>query len=517
MFGEPRPKDLKPIGNMCGVIPNTPYINSDPRPRMPTAMGSINMRTLFDSGATHSAVNAHIGKRIIESGINLKPSGCQLTDVQGNRLTVIGSLDVPITVLNKTIVWPCLVIAQLAEDCILGSDFMHTNNISINFGACKIFFNDAHLEALSSKSITAIHRTFVPENHHVKFKCTITCPDNIILCPGSLVITNRNEIMEGVYLEEVITKVMRKNVIMVVVTNTNPYPVFIKPTHSVGTITDTSAMEIHIFVHVPLFDNNKVLDILQFHNAPTQISDLLALKLSPVDDILAVGKDGLHTSMSHTDLTSMTKYGHMYFSDTALTLNIQLNTSCLGMIYSQDFHNIKSFCPAKFLETDEQFTNVGPGEYIFYTSNPQTIQIRCQSGVKHLAVEHTEKIRLPDNCEVKSKNFVTRTGHDFNLESAIRAWPTTWNVSGLLFDLGATTLAVQVAKLKLIHYPAMPIRDLHRMMATTTAATHWWFTAPICAATTLLILIFAYLGLRYWQLRKNGPSAPAAAIEEAAA
>ena len=244
MFGEPRPKDLKPIGNMCGVIPNTPYINSDPRPRMPTAMGSINMRTLFDSGATHSAVNAHIGKRIIESGINLKPSGCQLTDVQGNRLTVIGSLDVPITVLNKTIVWPCLVIAQLAEDCILGSDFMHTNNISINFGACKIFFNDAHLEALSSKSITAIHRTFVPENHHVKFKCTITCPDNIILCPGSLVITNRNEIMEGVYLEEVITKVMRKNVIMVVVTNTNPYPVFIKPTHSVGTITDTSAMEI---------------------------------------------------------------------------------------------------------------------------------------------------------------------------------------------------------------------------------------------------------------------------------
>ena len=78
-------------------------------------------------------------------------------------------------------------------------------------------------------------------------------------------------------------------------------------------------------------------------------------------------------------------------------------------------------------------------------------------------------------------------------------------------------MAVQVAKLKLIHYPAMPIRDLHRMMATTTAATHWWFTAPICAATTLLILIFAYLGLRYWQLRKNGPSAPAAAIEEAAA
>ncbi len=176
---------------------------------MPTITRGVSAITLFDSGATHSAVNADIGRRIIETGINLEPSGCQLTDVQGNRLTVIGTLSIPITILTKTIVWPVLVIPQLAEECILGSDFMHNNNISINFGACKIFFNDDHLEALSSKKITAVHRTFVPENHHIKFKCTISCPDNVILCPGSLVITNKHEIMDGVYLEEVITKVMQ--------------------------------------------------------------------------------------------------------------------------------------------------------------------------------------------------------------------------------------------------------------------------------------------------------------------
>ena len=74
-----------------------------------------------------------------------------------------------------------------------------------------------------------------------------------------------------------------------------------------------------------------------------------------------------------------------------------------------------------------------------------------------------------------------------------------------------------MAKLKLIHYPAMPIRDLHRMMASTTDGSQWWSTAAICAATTLLIVIFAYLGFRYWQLKKNVPSAPAAAIAEVAA
>lgn len=211
---------------------------------MPTSTRGIPATTLFDSGATHSAVNANIGQRIIESGINLEPSRCQLTDVQGNMLTVIGTLNIPITILSKTIVWPVLVIPQLAEECILGSDFMHHNDLSINFGDCKIFFNDDHLEALSSKQIKAVHKTFVPENYHVKFKCTIACPDNVILCPGSLVITKRHELMEGVYLEEVITKVMRKNMIFVVATNTNPYPVFIKPSQTVGEITDTSKMQV---------------------------------------------------------------------------------------------------------------------------------------------------------------------------------------------------------------------------------------------------------------------------------
>ena len=202
----------------------------------------------------------------------------------------------------------------------------------------------------------------------------------------------------------------------------------------------------------------------------------------------------------------------MYFSDTTHSTQHQL----LGTIYSQNYSNIKTICPAKFLETAKQFTNVGLGEYVFYTSTQQTLQIRCPSGVNHLAVEHTKKIRLPDNCEVKSKNFITRTGHDFTLDSAIKTWPVTWNISGLLFDFDSTTLAAHMANLKLIHYPSMPIRDLHMLMNATSGGSQWWSTMAICVATTILILIFAYLGYRYWKLKKNLPSAQAAASKEAA-
>lgn len=141
-------------------------------------------------------------------------------------------------------VWTLLVINQLAEQCIIGSDFMSNNNMSINFGARKVFFNDDAVEAMESKTIFPINRTFIPENHHMKVKCKITCPDNIILCPGSLVITKKCKIMEGVFMEEAITKIMRNNIIFVVVTNTNPYPIFLKPDQVAGEVTDTSSIKV---------------------------------------------------------------------------------------------------------------------------------------------------------------------------------------------------------------------------------------------------------------------------------
>lgn len=68
------------------------------------------------------------------------PSDCHISDVQGNSLDVLGAIEVPITVNNKTIVWKLLIIDMLSEECIIGSDFMAANDISINFGARQIFF-----------------------------------------------------------------------------------------------------------------------------------------------------------------------------------------------------------------------------------------------------------------------------------------------------------------------------------------------------------------------------------------
>ena len=93
-----------------------------------------------------------------------------------------------------------------------------------------------------------------------------------------------------------------------------------------------------------------------------------------------------------------------------------------------------------------------------------------------MTIQHTKKITLPDNCEVKSRHFITRTSHDFNLDSATKTWPAPWNVTGLLFDFDSKILAAHVASLKLINYSSMPVMDLQLLMQGTQHYPHFWLT-----------------------------------------
>ena len=73
--------------------------------------------------------------------------------------------------------------------------------------------------------------------------------------------------------------------------------------------------QINIFVHVPLVNNLLLLDLMKFNNAPNQISSSIALQLAPPDSILAVGHNGLHTTLTEQSLSRFNKYGPLYFSD----------------------------------------------------------------------------------------------------------------------------------------------------------------------------------------------------------
>ena len=220
---------------------------------------------LFDSGATHSAISATAARTLLQSGTELLPTSITLADAQKQPLEVQGLVQVPITVGTQTRPWKLLVINNLDSEVIIGADFMKKNNVILDINANSVIFQSQPTyvhkninlvgpmcnnvktnlyDNMQQIEINAVYKTHVPDNYHVKMKCTLKVPNSVVIRPGSLVLTQKTEIEHGVYIEPSLTKVLRRNRIFVVVTNTNPYAIFVKPSQTLGEVLDTSGLPV---------------------------------------------------------------------------------------------------------------------------------------------------------------------------------------------------------------------------------------------------------------------------------
>jgi hypothetical protein len=136
------------------------------------------------------------------------------------------------------------IIEKFDADIILGADFMSRMKVTQDFENKTINFKDNSEPQWQKKQINLANKSFIPDNHHIKVNCKIETPNNIILIPGSLGTTKRNKIEESVDLEETLTKVLKGNRIFLVITNNNPYCVFVKPSQCIGEVNDTSKVEL---------------------------------------------------------------------------------------------------------------------------------------------------------------------------------------------------------------------------------------------------------------------------------
>ena len=61
-------------------------------------------------------------------------------------------------------------------------------------------------------------------------------------------------------------------------------------------------------MHVPLVNKALLLDLLRFNNAAVHISGTLSVQLAPPEDILAIGKDGSHMTITTSALNQLTSF-----------------------------------------------------------------------------------------------------------------------------------------------------------------------------------------------------------------
>ena len=264
---------------------------------------------------------------------------------------------------------------------------------------------------------------------------------------------------------------------------------------------------IHVYVHVPLIEKPRVMDVLRFNSIPVPISSSVSFAFAPTENHLAINKQGLHTTISQAQLTTCRRYYDYYFCDQNFIMTKKMTNTCLGSIYIQDFGNLKNKCPAVFFQTTEALHEIARNEYMFSTTYPQTIQVKCQDTTSHVAVQSSQKISLKPSCELSTAEHVIRTGLDLNVNGEIGHWPWIWNVSDALFDIDMHSLDALVKELKLADNQPTPIRNLRKIiMMNSHQNVNFWLSAVLIGLAIFVLGILAFLGFRYYKLRQNQSS-----------
>lgn len=263
---------------------------------------------------------------------------------------------------------------------------------------------------------------------------------------------------------------------------------------------------LHIFIHVPLSDENKALELLKFFSMPIPISPKLHMQIDVQQTYLAISKGGLHTTIENSAIEQCRKYGEMHFCDKPLILHKELRNTCLGSIYMQNVTNLQSKCPATFFEMEESIEAFSSNSFMMYTAAPQTIRIICKGGFhqQHIAVKSHQQLNVGKGCQVSTAKFEFESGFDISVNDEIQRWPTIWNLSDILFGIDAATLHDVMKKLDMIDSRPMPIRDLKKMIWMNTHNKINFGISTLLVVISILISVFViFIIYRAYKLKQE--------------
>lgn len=258
---------------------------------------------------------------------------------------------------------------------------------------------------------------------------------------------------------------------------------------------------IHIFTHVPLWETTQQLELLKFSNTPVEITDDLSLRIVSQEKYLAIGKDGIHATLTTSEFSELQEFGTKFFATSALILSKNINTTCLGAIFSQNLKVVKEECTVMIEHQSETLIAISKNKYVLHAKKPQTIEITCNSKTQHKAVNRIEHLTLEQGCKISTENHVLFAGHTVMQEEKIHVWPLSWAVDKL-FDLNKSELDRVVKELKQIYNKPTTVRNLHQLMANYSSfPTHQQqniiLTCIIIFVAIGICCIIGFLARRY--------------------
>jgi hypothetical protein len=282
----------------------------------------------------------------------------------------------------------------------------------------------------------------------------------------------------------------------------------------------------HLLIHVPMVTKGTLLRLFRLHPFPLPMFETHHLMIDAEDDILAISSTDTryNIQLSSTDLLSCHRMNQVFMCDSFGVMSRRFNDTCLGALYMQKFDLVRGLCKFRVIPLKEQVYQVRKGQYLVYTPEASTANMRCRNGSHHeLHLQKgTQQVRIPPGCQGFFLDHLATSDYSVRLASEVVHYDWNWDPltllpAGDIADMGhmlrnLSDLHLHHPDLLELHYLTrqnMSASDIGRLdlglQGLTSSVSSYFASFGTGMGATIILII---VGLSYLNCRRGESAQP---------
>jgi hypothetical protein len=198
-------------------------------------------------------------------------------------------------------------------------------------------------------------------------------------------------------------------------------------------------ISLQMLLHVPAVPKESVLRLLKLHPFPLPLNKNYSIIPMVYDDLLAIsaGFNRYSAQLSSIDLLGCHAINNIYLCERHGVLGKQLNNSCLGALYLQDFILAQELCPLHIRPAGEVVRQLLDNWFLIFSPDPQTAYVSCRNGTENEAYIKSGITRsfLSPGCKMNLKYHLLQSDFSLSLPDDIVNFQWDWDTSDITLQL----------------------------------------------------------------------------------
>ena len=262
--------------------------------------------------------------------------------------------------------------------------------------------------------------------------------------------------------------------------------------------------DFHLLLHVPMVPRDSLLRLFRLHPFPLPLTKDHALIPITDHNVLALssGFKRYSAQLTHNDLLGCHVVNNIYLCERHGVLNENLNNTCLGALYQQDFEAVKKLCHLEIHSAGEMVHQLNGNWFLAYSPLAQTAPINCRNGTSaELYLKPgINKFFVSPGCNAHLQDHLVMSDISMKLDSDILHFEWKWN-DATLEDLHADQILPQLKLMMDSGIFRPTYSDIQQLNVDIKRAPGWWaHIVSFTGVSVLMFLFFITLAFLIWRL-----------------